>query len=106
MTREEALNLISVEFVDNYGDCSEYMHIEDVEKLIKNIYNDFEKEKRELKSDLEEFRNSKANTFSDYKFTNCNECINKVDNCFTEICFNCKRYYGCYFKKKTRIKNG
>lgn len=36
----------------------------------------------------------------DFVFTNCNECINKVDNRFTETCLSCKRYYGCYFEKK------
>lgn len=39
-------------------------------------------------------------TFKDYAFTNCNDCINKVDYKFTSACFGCKRYYGCRFKKK------
>ena len=36
----------------------------------------------------------------EFIFTNCNECINKVDNHFTETCLSCKRYYGCYFEKR------
>lgn len=40
-------------------------------------------------------------TIKDYVFTNCNECINKVDNKFTEVCFGCKRYFGCRFMKKS-----
>ena len=39
-------------------------------------------------------------TLTDFVFTNCNECINKVDNHFTETCLSCTRYYGCYFEKK------
>lgn len=39
-------------------------------------------------------------TLTDYAFTNCNDCENKVDNHFTETCLSCKRYYGCYFKKR------
>lgn len=52
--------------------------------------------------ELESFLIMKDNktTFKDYTFTNCNDCINKVDNKFTSACFGCKRYYGCRFKKK------
>lgn len=39
-------------------------------------------------------------TLKDFVFTNCNECINRVNNRFTETCLNCKRYYGCYFEKR------
>lgn len=39
-------------------------------------------------------------TFKDYSFTNCNDCINKVDYKFTSACFGCKRYYSCRFKRK------
>lgn len=35
-----------------------------------------------------------------YKFTNCNECVNKIDNKFSKICFYCKHFYGCKFEKK------
>lgn len=59
-----------------------------------------DKEINRLKWRIVEFKNSKANTFNDYKFTSCNDCVHKVDNKFTEVCFRCKRYYGCYFEKK------
>ena len=35
-----------------------------------------------------------------FQFTSCDDCKNKIDGIFQEICGNCKRFYGCYFEKK------
>ena len=57
------------------------------------------KELEDIQKDMQVITDDKR-TLKDFVFTNCNECINKVDNRFTETCFSCKRYYGCYFEKK------
>lgn len=36
----------------------------------------------------------------EFQFTSCDDCRNKIDGIFQEICGNCKRFYGCYFEKK------
>ena len=67
-----------------------------------NIAFDYLEEQLRVKDkEIQELKNNvDKNTFKDYKFTNCNDCVNKVDNKFTETCFNCKRYYGCMFERK------
>ena len=30
----------------------------------------------------------------------CDDCKNKIDGTYQEICSNCKRFYGCYFEAK------
>ena len=57
------------------------------------------KELEDIQKDMQVITDDKR-TLKDFVFTNCNECINKVDNRFTETCFSCKRYYGCYVEKK------
>ena len=57
------------------------------------------KELEDLQKDIQVITDDKR-TLKDFVFTNCNECINKVDNHFTETCLSCKRYYGCYFEKR------
>lgn len=57
------------------------------------------KELEDIQKDMQVITDDRR-TLKDFVFTNCNECINKVDNRFTETCFSCKRYYGCYFEKK------
>lgn len=36
----------------------------------------------------------------EFTFTSCDDCKNKIDGTYQEICSNCKTFYGCYFKKK------
>ena len=57
------------------------------------------KELEEYESDMHIITDDRR-TLKDFVFTNCNECINRVNNRFTETCLNCKRYYGCYFEKR------
>ena len=57
------------------------------------------KELEEIQKDMHIITDDKR-TLKDFVFTNCNECINRVNNRFTETCLNCKRYYGCYFEKR------
>ena len=53
-----------------------------------------------LRQEIQLLQKDDKNTIKDFKFTNCNDCIHKINNKFTETCFSCKRYYGCYFEKK------
>ncbi len=57
------------------------------------------KELKDMQKDIHIITDDRR-TLTDFVFTNCNECINKVDNHFTETCLSCKRYYSCYFEKK------
>ena len=68
-----------------------YIDNKDIKEAIKEL-EDLQKEIQVTTDD--------ERILKDFVFTNCNECINKVDNHFTETCLSCKRYYGCYFEKK------
>ena len=37
---------------------------------------------------------------NNFTFTSCDDCKNKIDGTYQEICSNCKRFYGCYFEAK------
>ena len=40
----------------------------------------------------------------DYIFSrSCDDCKNKIDGTYQEICSNCKRFYGCYFEAKEKL---
>lgn len=90
----EILKNLKNEMQNNDGiinwDCS-YEYFKKVDNAIKEI-EDLQKEIQVITDD--------KRTLKDFVFTNCNECINKVDNHFTETCLSCTRYYGCYFEKK------
>lgn len=36
----------------------------------------------------------------EFTFTSCDDCKNKIDGTYQEVCSNCKRFYGCYFEAK------
>ena len=65
----------------------------------KEYINEAIKELEDLQKDIQVVTDDEK-ILKDFVFTNCNECINKVDNHFTETCLSCKRYYGCYFEKR------
>ena len=54
---------------------------------------------QDLKKNLT-IKKAKKKFINKYKFTNCNECLNK----FTETCISCSHYYGCKFEKKINLK--
>lgn len=54
---------------------------------------------QDLKKNLT-IKKAKKKFINKYKFTNCNECLNK----FTETCITCSHYYGCKFEKKLNKK--
>ena len=69
------------------------------DKSIIAQYDEAIKELEDLQKDIQVVTDDDR-ILKEFVFTNCNECINKVDNHFTETCLSCKRYYGCYFEKK------
>lgn len=88
------------------------------DKLIDVIFNEIEKEfsslqkentrlKKQLSKDHHiecscSFCKPVACSYVDnnFQFTSCDDCKNKIDGTYQEICSNCKRFYGCYFEKK------
>ena len=40
---------------------------------------------------------------NNFAFTSCNDCKNKIDGTYQEVCSNCKRFYGCYFEAKEKL---
>lgn len=112
MTREEAKDLLKR--LDNFDKPNVAFYFE---SEIDKLYDEFEKQLENKNKTIEAIRldniklsdeleilkeklGQEKHTLKDYKFTNCNDCIHKVDNRFTETCMSCKRYYGCYFEKR------
>lgn len=69
----------------SYLYSTEVVSLDSIDIILNAIYDDFEKEKL---------------TFNNYTFTSCDDCKNKIDGIFQEVCSNCKRFYGCYFEAK------
>ena len=40
---------------------------------------------------------------NNFTFTSCDDCKNKIDGTYQEICSNCKRFYECYFEAKEKL---
>jgi len=53
-----------------------------------------------MKLQLNKCKCGKTYSLKEFKFTSCDDCKNKIDGIFQEVCSNCKRFYGCYFEKK------
>ena len=81
MNRDDVEKILNNEDTLDYGSQSGY-ECGMINNLIDKIYDDFEK-------DLKEFQ-----------FTSCDDCKNKIDGTYQEVCSNCKRFYGCYFVAK------
>lgn len=35
-----------------------------------------------------------------FTYTSCEDCVNKDEDVYLEVCGNCRHFYGCYFEKK------
>lgn len=92
----------------------------DVINHINKIYDDFEKDLKEINNQLSRLKKqlSKGHhiecscsfykpvdekVLKEFKFTSCDDCKNKIDGTYQEICSNCKRFYGCYFEAKEKL---
>ena len=109
MNRDEAL--IKYNEIDKRVGIKPFWEVRDI---IENAYNELEllqKENTRLKKQLSKghhiecgcsFCKPVACSYVDnnFTFTSCDDCKNKIDGIFQEICGNCKRFYGCYFEKK------
>lgn len=83
------------------------------ERLVDSIFNEIEilkKENTRLKKQLSKGHHIECScsfckpvdekVLKDFTFTSCDDCKNKIDGTYQEICSNCKRFYGCYFEAK------
>ena len=68
----------------HFGDKLDYRSFNELHEAIEEIFDYFEEEP----------------ISNNYTFTSCDDCKNKIDGIFQEVCNNCKRFYGCYFEKK------
>ena len=69
----------------HFGDKLDYRSFNELHEAIEEIFDYFEEEEPIL---------------NNYTFTSCDDCKNKLDGIFQEVCSNCKRFYGCYFESK------
>ena len=116
MNRDEARSRITADIVDGI----EYMSEENVYELINNIYDDFEKDLKDINNQVSRLKKqlSKGHhiecscsfckpvyekVLKEFTFTSCDDCKNKIDGTYQEICSNCKRFYGCYFEAKEKL---
>lgn len=90
----------------------------DVINHINKIYDDFEKDLKEINNQVSRLKKqlskghhtecscsfckpiSCSYVDNNFTFTSCDDCKNKIDGIFQEVCSNCKRFYGCYFEAK------
>lgn len=110
MNREESLKLARYEETTYY-----------FQRLINKIYDDFEKDLKDINNQVSRLKKqlSKGHHIecscsfckpiacnyvdNNFTFTSCENCKNKIDGTYQEICSNCKRFYGCYFEAKEKL---
>ena len=109
MNRDQAL--IKYNEIDKRVGVKPFWEVRDI---IENAYNELESIKKEnirLKKQLSKnhhiecscsFCKPVACSYVDnnFTFTSCDDCKNKIDGTYQEVCSNCKRFYGCYFEAK------
>lgn len=115
MTRQEAKQLTDKHSFKEAGTTGRYIIPRRVVYIIiDSLSEDIEsikKEKTRLKKQLSKnhhiecscsFCNPVDCSYVDnnFTFTSCDDCKNKIDETYQEICSNCKRFYGCYFEAK------
>lgn len=111
MNRKEAKQLIEIKNQEIYP----YGIVDNVDEVIDKIYDEFEKDLKDINNQVLKLKKQLAsnhhieyscsfckpvNELKEFKFTSCNDCRNKIDGVFQEVCGNCKRFYGCYFEAK------
>ena len=115
MNRDEAKNVLMKPPYKNSG--FEIIMKGDANTIIDKIYDDFEKDLKEISNQVSRLKKqlSKGHhvecscsfckpvgekVLKEFTFTSCDDCKNKKDGTYQEICSNCKRFYGCYFEAK------
>lgn len=94
------------------------LKIGDLNNVIDKIYDDFEKDLKDIDNQVSRLKKqiSKGHHMecscsfckpiacsyvdNNFTFTSCDDCKNKIDGTYQEICSNCKRFFGCYFEAK------
>lgn len=121
MNREEFLLKLDDFDFDSFGkdDIFDNSDVFEVVRFFANkIYDDFEKDLKEINNQVSRLKKqlSKGHHIerscsfckpvscsyvdNNFTFTSCDDCKNKIDGTYQEICSNCKRFYGCYFESK------
>ena len=108
MNRDEAL--IKYNEIDKRVGIKPFWEVRDI---IENAYNELEllqKENTRLKKQLSKGHHIECScsfckpvdekVLKEFTFTSCDDCKNKINRTYQEICSNCKRFYGCYFEAK------
>lgn len=117
MTRQEAKQLTDKHSFKEAGTTGRYIIPRRVVYIIiDSLSEDIEsikKEKIRLKKQLSKDHHVKCScsfckpvsekVLKEFKFTSCDNCKNKIDGTYQEICSNCKRFYGCYFEAKEKL---
>ena len=110
MTRYEAMEFDTF----SYNGDMDYIEESSVSQRIHQIYDELELIKKEnirLKKQLSKDHHIECSCSfckplscsyvdNNFQFTSCDDCKNKIDGTYQEICSNCKRFYGCYFEAK------
>lgn len=113
MNRDEAKKLIKIENKETYP----YNIVDNVNEVIDKIYDEFEKDLKEINNQISRLKKQLSKNhhvecgcsfckpvdekvLKEFTFTSCDDCKNKIDGTYQEICSNCKRFYGCYFEAK------
>ena len=117
MNRKEAyFEFSKIVSIDNDSKES-YVHKSKYKDLIVKIYDSFEKDLKDINNQVSRLKKqlSKGHhiecscsfcnpvdekVLKEFTFTSCDDCKNKIDGTYQEICSNCKRFYGCYFEAK------
>lgn len=61
MNREKAIKKIYIDYVANEEDCSEFMNVDNVYSLINKIYDDFEKDLKDIHNQVSRLKKQLAN---------------------------------------------
>ncbi len=59
------------------------------------------REREYLEEAIKELENIEKEKFVDkFTYTSCEDCVNKDEDVYLEVCGNCRHFYGCSFEKK------
>ena len=121
MNREEAHKKVKdwIDEVSKPGKIGKWHYGKfELHRDIDRLYDNFEKDLKDINNQLSRLKKQLlkghhiecgcsfckpvACSYVDnnFTFTSCNDCKNKIDGTYQEICSNCKRFYGCYFEAK------
>ena len=120
MNRDDVEKILNNEDTLDYGSQSGF-ECEMISNLIDKIYDDFEKDLKDINNQVSRLKKQLSKDHhikcscsfckplacsyvdNNFTFTSCDDCKNKIDGTYQEICSNCKRFYGCCFEAKEKL---